>query len=147
LSRCFITAPGVDEIDLIREDVADIFNFPHTQKIDPKDIIEPCQILFVRAKLLKNDAKWQQARILLFEILNRILALVDNKQISRPFRESFIAELADDYEEMALGDPEFDDHKSILIKEAGELLDHDSAEGEGVYLEQLSERLELDESP
>lgn len=147
ISRFFITIPGVDEMELIREDVADLFDFPQAQKIDPKDIIEPCQILFVRAKLLRNDGKWRLARVLLFEILNRILALLDRQQTARPFRENFVTELADDYEEMAMGDPEFELHKEEIIAETQELLDHESSEIEGVYLDQLNERLALDPSP
>ncbi len=47
----------------------------------------------------------------------------------------------------ALADPEFETHKAEIIKEIRELLNHESSEIEGVFLDQLSERLDLDESP
>ena len=143
LSQLFIAPPGVDEIKWIREDVADIFDFPHTLKLDPHEIIETCQILFVRTKLLRNEMKWQHARILLFEVLNRTLALVDNQQTIKPFPEVFVAELGDDYEEVALADPDFEEHQDEIIREVKELLSHDSTDVEGLFFDQLREKLNL----
>ena len=141
LSRFFVTTPSEDEFQAIREDVADIFDFPHAQKLDSNEIKEPCRILFVRAKLLRNEAKWEQARILLFEILIRMLALIDQQQLTKNFPEGFIADLADDYEEIVLADPDFDLHADAIKKEATDILAHDCADVEGVFLDQLKKRL------
>ncbi len=146
LSHFFISTPGLDEIVAIREDVASIFDFPHSEKIDPKEIIEPFQVLFVRTKMLRNEGKWTHARILLFELLNRTLALLDSRQTSEPFQENFIAELGDDYEDIAISDPDFDEHREEIKKEVREILDHESANAEGIFLEQLCERLGIDET-
>ena len=143
ISRFFIAFPDKDEFEIIREDVADIFDFPHSDKIDPDEITEPCKILFVRAKLLKSEKKWAQARYLLFEVLNRVLSLIDGQQLTKPFRENFVAELGDDYEEVALGDPDFDSHMGTIVGEIKEISAHESAELEGVYLDQLRKRTDL----
>jgi hypothetical protein len=143
LSRFFVTSPAEDEFQAIREDVADIFDYPHAQKINPYEILEPCQILFVRTKLLRNENKWEQARVLLHEILLRMMSLVDQGQMAKPLPEGFIAELADDYEEMVLGDPEFDLHTADIAREVEEISSHASAEIEGVFLDQLKKRLGL----
>jgi hypothetical protein len=143
LSQFFVIGPGIDEADSLREEVADIFDFPHTQKIDPQEITQSCQIILVHAKLLRSEGKWEQARILLFEILNRTLALVDRQQTIRPFRESFITEIGDDYEELALSDPDYQEHEPDIKREIEELLAHESAEVEGVFLEQLRPRLKV----
>ncbi|OGC06084.1 hypothetical protein A2V82_01660 [candidate division KSB1 bacterium RBG_16_48_16] len=143
LSQFFISAPGSDELATIREDVADLFDFPLSQKIDPTTIIESCRIQFARAKIYRNEGKWSAARILFFEVLNRTLALVDSQQTQRDFPENFIAELGDDYEEIALGDPEFDQQAAAVAKEVEAILSHESAEIEGVLLDSLKERLNL----
>jgi len=141
LSQFFITVPGIDEAAAIREEVADIFDFPHSQKIDPQEIISPCQILLVHAKFLRSEGKWSLARTMLFEILNRTLALVDRQQTIRPFREGFVAELGDDYEEFAIADPEFELNEKDIRKEVEDLSAHESAEVEGVFLDQLRQKL------
>jgi hypothetical protein len=143
LSQFFVLAPDSDELKTIREDVAVLFDFPLTQKIDPATIIESCRIQFVRAKIYRNEGKWSAARILFFEVLNRTLALLDSQQTIGAFPENFIAELGDDYEEIALGDPEFDEHAAAVTEEVGELLAHESAEIEGVLLDSLRDRLHL----
>ena len=144
LSRFFISVPGKSENEIIREDVAEIFDMPHRHKIMPLQIIEPCQILFVRAKLLRNESRWDLARTIYFEILNRILALLDRQQIEGDFRENFIAELADDYEEIALSDPNFTGQQDGIHKEVIEILSHDCAEVEGVFLDDLKLKLDID---
>ena len=141
LSRLFSLSPGVDELQLIQEDVADIFDFPHTEKIDPQDIIASFQILFIRAKILRGEGKWSHARSIWFEVLNRILALIDSNQLSTGFPEGMVVDIADDYEEIATSDPNFDDHKKIINVEMEQLLQHKAAEIEGVYLDQLKELL------
>ena len=143
LSRFFVTSPAEDEFQAIREDVADVFDFPQAQKIDPDQVMEPCHVLFVRSKLLRNENKWEQARVLLYEVLVRMLALVGQQQLAKPFPEGFIAELADDYEEMVLADPEFDSHTEAIRKEMDEILQHESGEIEGVFLDQLKKRFGL----
>ncbi len=144
ISRFFVRVPEEQEIPLLREDVADIFDYPQAQKIDPREIEDACQILFVRTKLLRAEDKWDQARILLFEILNRILSLVDQQQLTEAFRENFIAELGDDYEEIVLNDPDFDSHKDDIFHETETLIAHDSAELEGVYLDQLRKKFGME---
>ena len=141
LSRLFSLAPGADELQLIYEDVADIFDFPHTEKIDPQEIIASFQILFIRAKILRGEGKWTHARSIYFQVLHRILALVDSQQLSHGFPESMVADIADDYEELATSDPDFESNKEALAEELNQLLHHDSAEIEGVYLDQLKELL------
>lgn len=144
LSRLFVLSPGEDEVQVIREDVADIFDFPHTAKIDPQDIIASFQILFIRAKILRSEGKWSQARIIYYEVLNRMLALIDSNQLSAPLPESTVSDLVDDYEEVALSDPNFDEQKETVMLEVKELLQLESAELEGITLEQLVERLEIE---
>jgi len=141
LSRLFSHPPGSDELQMIQEDVADIFDFPHTEKIDPQDIIASFQILFIRAKILRSEGKWRLARSIYFEVLHRILALIDSRQLSAAFPEGMVTEIADDYEEIATSDPELMEHKETISAEVNELLHHDSAETEDVYLEQLKEML------
>ena len=143
LNGFFLHVSPEDELKSIREDVADIFDFPHTEKINPLEIIEPCKILFVRAKYLRHENKWQHARILMFEILNRILALIDQNQLEQPFQENFIMEISDDYEEIVMADPEFEKHALEIAGEVRELLQHETAEEQGVYLDQLKGRLDL----
>jgi len=143
LSGFFLHDSIDDELMAIREDVADIFDFPHTEKINPLEIVEPCKILFVRAKYLRHENKWQHARILMFEILNRILALVDQNQLLQPFQENFIMDIADDYEEIVLADQEFEKIKKEIAQEVKELLNHETAEKHGVYLDQLKSRLDM----
>ena len=141
LSQFFVAPPCEKEIETIREEVADVFDFPHTQKIDPGEIVEPCRILFIRARLLRNEGKWECARILIFEILNRLLSLIDRQQISKPFPENFVAEIADDYEDIALTDPELEEHKQLIKAEISELQNHESADIEGVFLDRIKEKL------
>ncbi len=144
ISQFFIDEPGIDQIKAVREDVADIFDLPLSQKIDPNDILKPCQILLVRAKLLRSEGKWNLARTILFEILNRTLALVEREQLSRPFRENFIVELADDYEELALHDPDFDEHRDDIKRQVVEILEHDATDIEGIFFDQIKDRLKLE---
>ncbi len=143
LSQFFVSLPGIDPVRAIREEVADIFDLPHSQKIDPQEIVKPCQIFLVRAKLLRSEGEWALARTLLFEILKRILALVEREQTLRPFRDNFILELSDEYEELALNDPDFADHRDDMIRETMEILDLDASELEGVFLDQLQSKLDL----
>ena len=143
LSRLFVLSPGVEELETIQEDVADIFDFPHTAKIDPQEIIASFQILFIRAKILRSEGKWSQARVIFYEVLHRILALIDSHQLSASFPESTVTDIADDYEEVALSDPNFEDERDTIKREVEELLHHDSADIEGIGLDQLKEQLEL----
>ncbi|MBN1542795.1 hypothetical protein JW992_11670 [candidate division KSB1 bacterium] len=145
LSQFFVTTPGIDATRMVREEVADIFDLPLLQKIDPQEIIKTCQILLVRAKLLRNEGNWNLARLMLFEVLNRSLALIEREQTVRPFRENFIIELSDDYEDLSLHDPDFEEHRSDIERETLELLDHDSAEIEGIFLDGLVKKLGLHE--
>jgi len=142
LALFFLTPIEMDELTAIREEVADIFDFPHSHKIKPQQIIDACQILFARAKLLRSTGKWRESRIIYFEIIHRTLALVDREQTTTPFRENFIAELADDYEEIALNDPNLDSYSDEVRAEIKEILDHESAEPEGVLLDELLRKLD-----
>lgn len=144
LSRLFVTSPGVDEFEIIQEDVADIFDFPHTAKIDPQEILASFQILFIRARILRSEGKWTHARVIFYEALNRILSLIDSHQLSAPFPEGTITDIADDYEEVAISDPNFAADREAMRKEVEELVRHESAEAEGIVLDQLRERLEMD---
>ena len=141
LSQFFITPVNIDDVTAIREEVADIFDFPHSHKIKPQHIIDACQILFARAKLLRSTGKWRYSRLIYFEIINRTLALVDREQTTTPFRENFIAELADDYEEIAVNDPDLEAFSEEIAAEVRELLDHESAEAEGVALELIRQKI------
>ncbi len=141
LSQFFIVPPHAGEIAAIREEVADIFDFPHSHKIRPQHIIDACQILFARAKFLRSTGQWRSSRLIYFEIIHRTLALVDRNQTTSPFRENFIAELADDYEEIALNDPNLDAYSDEVKAEVDEILEHESAEAEGVTLDDLRKRL------
>lgn len=143
LSRLFVISPGVDELETIQEDVADIFDFPHTAKIDPQEIMASFQILFIRARILRSEGKWLHARIIYYEVLNRILALIDNQQLSASFPESTITDIADDYEEIALSDPDFAEHTKQIGAEVDLLLSHVSADTEGILFDQLKEKLSL----
>jgi hypothetical protein len=141
ISQFFVSPPDMDEMKATIEEVADIFDFPLTMKIDPREVINSCQLLFVKGKLLRNEGKWHLARILHFEILNRILALIDQEQTSKPFPENFITEVADDYEEIALADPDFDQHRVEIQAEVNELLQHEAAGFEGILIDEIKERL------
>lgn len=143
LSRLFVTAPGLDELQVIEEDVADIFDFPHTDKIDPHEIIASFQILFIRAKILRSEGKYSQARSVYFRVLQRILALMDSKQLSAPFPPSTLIDIADDYEEIAISDPDFEKHIERLREEFSELSSYASAEQEELFFEQLKEKIAL----
>jgi len=144
LSRLFALAPGADELQLIQEDVADIFDFPYTEKIDPLEITASFQMLFVRAKILRSEGKWTHARSIYFQVLHRILALIDSQQLSTNFPEGMVADIADDYEELATSDPEFESIKETIAGELEQLLHHESAELEGVYLDQLKEMISVE---
>jgi hypothetical protein len=141
LSRLFVTTPGMDELQAIEEDVADIFDFPHTDKIDPHEIMASFQILFIRAKILRSEGKYTQARTIYFKVLQRILALIDSRQLSASFPENTIMDIADDYEEIALSDGDFDDQIEQLTEEVQELSGHEAAEHEGLFFEQIKEKI------
>lgn len=141
LSSFFISPAGRDELTSIQEEVADIFDFPQAQKIDPQQIVESCQFLFVRAKSLRNEGKYAHARMIFFQILNRSLALIDRLQTTKPFRENFIAEIADDYEDLATSDPEFAASREIITAEVEQILAHESAMAEGVFLDLVKQKL------
>jgi len=141
MSQFFITPPHLDELAAIREQVADEFDFPPGAKIDPQIIVEACQVLFVQAKMLRTSGKWNAARTLFFELLHRCLALIDHIQIIKPFPENFIIDLADDYEDDAVNDPDFSAHLSQIGKEVKQLLEHESAEAEGVLLETIRQKV------
>ncbi len=141
LSQFFITAGDKSEDEAIQEEVAGIFDFPQAQKIDPQQIIDACQLMFVRSKILRTDGHWDRARTVFFEILNRSLALIDRLQTSKPFRENFIAEIADDYEDLALNHPDFSAKKETISQEVETILQHESAAAEGVFLDLLQQRL------
>ncbi len=141
LSLFFIPPADADELTAIREEVADIFDFPHSHKIKPQQIIDACQILFARAKLYRNTGRWRNSRVIYFEIIHRTLALVDRAQITAPFRENFIAELADDYEEITLNDPNLDNYVDEVQEEVDGILEHESAAAEGVTLDDLRKKL------
>lgn len=143
LSRLFVSTPGMDEFQVIEEDVADIFDFPHSEKIDPHEVTASFQILFIRAKILRSEGKYAQARTIYYKVLHRILALLDSDQLSSPFPDNTIMDIADDYEEIALNDDRFNQYAEQVEKEVEELLGHDSAEAEGIFLEQLKEKLTL----
>ncbi len=143
LSGFFLHDSSEDELKSIREDVADIFDFPHTEKINPLEVVEPCKILFVRARYLRHENKWRHARVLIFEVLNRILALIDRDQLIQPFQENFIMEIADDYEEIVLSDPDFEKNEKEIVQELKELIEHEAAEEHGVYLDQLKSNLDI----
>ncbi len=139
LCHFFIHPQDTDEVTALRENVADIFDFPHKEKINPSEIVEPSKILFAQAKYLRHENKWRQARILLFEILNRILALIDHNQLSSPFQDSFITGIADDYIDIVLTDTEPDEsHREEIRNEVKELLEHPSADEYGIVLEPLN---------
>ncbi len=142
LSAFFISPAGRDELTGIQEEVANIFDFPQAQKIDPQQIVEACQILFVRAKSLRNEGRGGQARVIYYQILSRCLALIDRLQTSKSFRENFIAEIADDYEDLAMSDPDFPANREMIAEEVRQLLEHESAESEGVLLELLKQKLD-----
>jgi len=146
ISQFFTPLPGFKEEEALRAEVAFIFDYPHSYKLSPPEIIEPCRILFIHAHMLRNENKWQQARILLFEILNRTLTLIDRRQLVGTLPDNFVTEVSDEYEEVALNDPNFDDNTDKLMKEVAKILDHESADIEGIYLEQLRERLELEDT-
>jgi len=142
LSRLFTITPNIDEIAAIQEDVADIFDFPHTEKIDPHDITASFQILFIRAKIRRSEGKWSHTRKIYFEVLRRILALMDSQQLVEPFPEHVIIDIADDYEEAALGDPEFEQQREKINDEVQELTEHTATETLGIFFEQTREKLE-----
>lgn len=146
ISQFFVSLPGLDEDTTIRAEVGLVFDYPASQKVIPAEIVEPCRILFVHAHMLRNEGNWGAARTLLFEILNRTLSLIDHHQYTESFPENFVTEVSDEYEEIAINEPKFDDIKDKILEEVLELLDHDSADIEGVYLEQLRERLELEDT-
>ena len=146
ISQFFTQLPGLDEEKVIRKEVSSVFDYPKGQKIHPTDLIKPCRILLVHARMLKNENKWNPARILLFEMLNRTLLLIDRRRLIDSFPENFVSEISDEYEEIAYNEPDFDEKRATIIKEINELLDHDCADVEGVYLEQLREKLEIEES-
>ena len=83
---------------------------------------------------------------MLFELLHRSLALIERHQMTRPFRENFVLELADDYEDLAVHDPDFEKNRDDIIREMMEILDHDSSEGEGIFFDQLSEKIKSEKS-
>ena len=109
-----------------------------------QEILASFQILFIRARILRSEGKWAHARVIFYEVLHRILALIDSNQLSSSFPESTVTDIADDYEEVALSDPTFEEDRDTIKKEVEELLHHDSAESEGIVLDQLKERLDME---
>ncbi|MBC7186133.1 MAG: hypothetical protein H5U38_03760, partial [Calditrichaeota bacterium] len=66
----------------------------------------------------------------------------DRKHGAVGYPESFMTALIDAYEGAALNDPELEAKRERVRQELQTLLRHESAEVEGVYMEQLSERLQ-----
>jgi len=143
LSHHFMCGDGKDEIDSIREEVADIFDLPFATKIDPIDIVSSFQTLSIRAKLYCSEYSFQKARTIYFELLNRSLSLIDSDQLSEAFPPMVLSDIAEEYEQSALQELEHSGNRKEIQDQVKELLGHDAAGSEGVVFPKLVKKLEM----
>jgi len=130
-----------DEVERLRRGIADLFDLPSGGQWSVHEVMVPAQLILQRAQMLRTAGKWEQARRICFLLLDAALTLNDRKHGAAGYPESFMTALIDAYEGAALGDPELERKKEVVREELHALLRHESAEVEGVYMEQLSERL------
>lgn len=143
ISQFFVSIPGKTGRQSIQQEIADIFNHSSAKTGLSTDVIDSTQIILIRARYLRTKGEWVLARTIYFETLIRLLDLTDSTGSAKPFSESFVAEMADNFEECSVHDPNFELNKKDILKETQKILDHPSAENEGVFLEDLKARLEL----
>lgn len=143
LVHFFIQMEGQDELKYIRDHVADIFDFPNSEKIDPAQIVGPGKIMLVWARCLRHENKWRQSRIVIYELLSRILSLIDQEQLLCPLQESFVAGIADEYVDIVLTDPDANAWADDLAQEVPELLSHPAAEEYGVILDPVNNKFNI----
>ena len=143
LVHFFVQMEGQDELGYIRNKVADIFDFPHSEKTDPDQVAGPGKIMLVWSRYLRHENKWRQSRIVIFELLNRILSLIDQEQLAQPLPESFIAGIADEYIDVVLTDPDADAWADDLAREVPELLMHPASEEYGVILDPVKNKFNI----
>ncbi|MCR4439064.1 MAG: hypothetical protein QHJ34_09090 [bacterium] len=131
-----------DEAERLGRWTADLFDLPAGGGWSVQELMVPAQLILQRAQMLRAAGKWEQARRICYALLDAALTLNDRKHGAVGYPESLMTALIDAYEGAALNDPELDAKRDVVREELQALLRHESAEVEGVYLEQLSERLQ-----
>ncbi|MDZ7270354.1 MAG: hypothetical protein ONB17_01950 [candidate division KSB1 bacterium] len=131
-----------DEAERLKEWIADLFDMPTGGGWSVEELLVPARLILQRALMLRVEGKWDQARRICFALLDAALALNDRKHGGVAYPESFMTALIDAYEGAALRDPELEQKRETVRQELQALLGHETAEVEGVYMEQLSQRLE-----
>jgi hypothetical protein len=141
----FFDADGEkSEVERLKRQIADIFDVQPGGRWSVSDVTVPAMIVLQRARMLRNAGRWDDARAVCFELLDKALGLDDRKHGAAGYPESFLSALADGYEGSAMDDPEIELKREKILAEIEALGRHDSAETEGVYMDQLMERLGAD---
>lgn len=130
-----------DEVERLAQAIRDLFDMPAGGQWSVHELIVPAQLILQRAQMLRVAGKWEEARRICFLLLDAALTLNDRKHGAAGYPESFMTALIDAYEGAALRDPELEQKKDLVREELRALLRHESAEVEGLYMEQLRERL------
>ncbi len=131
-----------DEAERLEQWIRDLFDVPAGGGWSGEELLLPARLIVQRAQMLRAEGKWEQARRICFALLDAALTLNDRRHGAVPYPESFITSLLQVYEGAALRDPELAQKRERIRQELQALLRHESAEVEGVSMEQLSERLE-----
>jgi len=130
------------EIDRLKNQIIDIFDLYLNGRWSIADITIPAKIILQRAKMLRSVGNWEESRIICYELLNKALAFDDKKHCAAGYPENFIPMLTDAYEGAAINDPDLEEKRNRVLAEVENLTEYESAEIEGVYMDQLIERLE-----
>ena len=130
------------EIDRLKRQIADIFDLQLSGHWQITDITIPASLMLQRANMYRNAGYWEESRIICYELLENALAFDDKKHCAAGYPENFIPMLTDAYEGTAMNDPQLESKRQMVLTEINKLSEYESAEVEGVYMDQLIERLE-----
>lgn len=126
-----------EEYDGIRA-VCNIFDsFEIAEDLDISDLIKRLQVIAGKAKGLQEKGKFDLARGIYFEILKGCLEIEDMYGSGEIFPDSFIVDMVEQYQSIALSDDDFDKKKSVIQKEVDKLLKYEASEFIEIQLEEL----------
>ncbi len=142
LASFFSIDPDEAEIDRLKRQIEDIFDLQLNGQWEITEITIPATLMLQRAKMFRSAGHWEEARSICFELLDKALAFDDKKHCAAGYPENFVPMLTDAYESAAMNDPELLEKRRLVLDEIERLNNYESAEVEGVYMDQLVEQLE-----
>ncbi|MDZ7346201.1 MAG: hypothetical protein ONA69_05330, partial [candidate division KSB1 bacterium] len=136
LCSLFTDSKGADELAALQKEVDAVFTFPEQVNLSFRELNVPVQILTVRAKLLRIEGKYRQARAVYFHLLRHVFMLNRTRRLGEAFPEEILIDLADAYEELCLADPHFSQEAPAMRQELA-ALDACLPDSEMVWFEEL----------